>query len=117
VYLTESDVVRIAEFLHLSQAEFERRHVYRTKRMIRLRMARAAPCRFLNASGCSVHSVKPLQCSAFPFWPELLESEKEWHKTASWCPGIGKGELINIESAKATADEVRRGHPHYYESR
>ena len=114
VYLAEADVPRIAAFLKLSPAEFERRYVYRTKKLIRLRSPRASQCHFLNAEGCGIHVVKPLQCRAFPFWPELVESKKEWHKTAGWCPGIGKGELVNIENARAVAQEAREAYPTYY---
>jgi Fe-S-cluster containining protein len=114
IYLTESDVVRMAEFLGLSQSDFERRFVYRTTKFIRLKSAKAAPCHFLNANGCSIHAVKPLQCRAFPLWPELLASEQEWSQTASWCPGIGKGDLINIEVAQRVTEEVRGAFPDYY---
>ncbi len=32
-------------------------------------------------------------------------SKREWKKTAAWCPGIGKGELVQIETAR----ELRAG--------
>lgn len=114
VYLTESDVLHMAAYLDLSAEQFERKYVYRTKSLIRLRIARQARCSFLTADGCSVHAVKPLQCRAFPFWPELLESAKEWHKTAAYCPGIGQGELVNIAAAKVIAEEVREEYAAYY---
>ena len=37
VYLTEEDVTRVAAFLHMSQSDFERKHIYRTKNLRRLR--------------------------------------------------------------------------------
>ena len=37
VYLTEDDLLRAAAYVRLSAAEFERRYVYRTRHLIRLR--------------------------------------------------------------------------------
>lgn len=114
MYLTEQDVERAAQFLGISAAEFERRHVYRTKNQRRLRMPRHASCTFLTPEGCSIHPVKPVQCRIFPFWPELLEDKREWKRTARWCPGIGKGELIQIETARTLAREMRDAYPRMY---
>src|SRR5689334_6149623 len=80
VYLSEKDVTRIAEFLKMPQAEFEAKHVYRTAHQRRLRIRRGMSCTFLTKEGCSIHEVKPVQCRAFPFWPELLENKREWSK-------------------------------------
>ena len=115
VYLTEGDIERVAEFLSISRKKFESRFIYRTKNTRRLRTPRHCQCIFLRDIGCSIHLVKPLQCRIFPFWPELVESRKEWHKTAAWCPGIGKGELVQIEIAREQAAEMRAAYPHMYE--
>lgn len=115
VYLTESDLARIAKFLQMKASEFERRYVYRTRNLLRLRMPRHTQCHFLKENGCSIHPVKPTQCRIFPFWPELVEDKKEWRKTATWCPGIGKGPLIQIEGAQAQAAEMRQSYPGMYD--
>jgi uncharacterized protein len=114
VYLTEADLVRAAEFVGMTAAAFERKYVYRTRNRIRLRVPHDSTCFFLNGSGCSIHPAKPLQCRAFPFWPELVESRREWQKAAHYCPGIGQGPLIQIEVAKEQAQEMREGHPATY---
>jgi Fe-S-cluster containining protein len=114
VYLTEDDILRAARFLNLTPAAFERKFVYRTTNLRRLRVPRDAQCGFLLEDGCGIHPAKPSQCRLFPFWPELVESKREWLKTAQWCPGIGKGELIQIESAKSQAAEMRAAHPRMY---
>ena len=115
VYLTESDLVRAAEFLGLSPADFERRYVFRTRNRMRLRVPRDASCHFLTASGCSIHPAKPTQCRIFPFWPELVGSRREWQKTArSYCPGMNQGPLIQIEAARAQAEEMRTAYPAMY---
>jgi hypothetical protein len=81
---------------------------------MRLRMPRHSVCQFLRPDGCSIHPAKPTQCRIFPFWPELVESRREWNKTARWCPGIGKGPLIQIETARAQAREMREAYPAMY---
>jgi hypothetical protein len=79
--------------------------VYRTNHRLRLRVPRHAQCHFLREGGCSIHEVKPAQCRAFPFWPELVDDKREWKKTAAYCPGIGKGALVQIEKAREIAEE------------
>jgi len=96
-------------------ADFERRYVYRTARQLRLRVPRQVQCHFLRDGGCSIHAVKPAQCSIFPFWPELVDDKREWRKTAAWCPGIGKGPLVQIDTAAALARKMREAYPHMYD--
>lgn len=114
MYLSEDDVARAANFLGMAAAVFEKRYVYRTKNLRRLRIPRGGRCRFLLAAGCSIHPAKPTQCRIFPFWPELTESGSEWRRTAAWCPGIGKGDLVQIESARELANEMRAAYPSMY---
>ena len=114
VYLCEADLERAAGFLGLTPEEFERKYVYRTRNRMRLRVPRDASCHFLNGNGCSIHPAKPTQCRIFPFWPEMVESRREWRKTARYCPGIDKGPLVQIETARGLAREMREAHPAMY---
>ncbi len=52
---------------------------------------RARPCPFLVDDLCSVHDVKPRQCRAYPFWPEIVESAATWGAERELCPGIDQG--------------------------
>ncbi len=114
MYLTEPDLMRIADHLGMTAAAFEREYVYRTRNLLRLRVPRASRCWFLTGAGCSIHPVKPTQCRIFPFWPELVESRREWRKAARYCPGIGKGPLVRIEAARDAAREMRASYPGLY---
>lgn len=113
VYLGIDDVPRLAAFLGISEAEFQRKYVYATKHTRRLRMRRGQ-CPFLKAQGCSVHPAKPTQCREFPFWPELLEDKSELKETAQWCPGIGKGNVVSVETLRESAQQMRKAYPHMY---
>ena len=115
VYLSEDDVPRIAAYLKLSQADFEAQYVFRTKHSRRLRKpGRGKQCGFLAGKRCGIHDVRPVQCRLFPFWPELVESKREWKKAGDWCPGIGQGPLINITTAVEVANEMRAAYPDTY---
>ena len=99
VYLTEDDLKRAAAFVEMTPRAFEKKYVYRTAHEMRFRKPRQKQCPFLLDTGCSIHPAKPAQCRAFPFWPEMLSSRRKWNRTARYCPGIGKGPLIQIDAA------------------
>ncbi|HWQ52832.1 MAG TPA: YkgJ family cysteine cluster protein [Bryobacteraceae bacterium] len=114
VYLTEDDLVRAAEFLGMTPAAFEKRYIYRTRNLRRLRTPRDTTCVFLREDGCSIHEAKPTQCRLFPFWPEVIKDRHSWYKAAGNCPGIGKGELVQIETAQEQAREMGEAYPTLY---
>jgi Fe-S-cluster containining protein len=114
VYLTPEDLMRMAEFTGMTAKAFEKKYVYRTSRQMRLRVPQEATCPFLEEGGCSIHPAKPTQCRIFPFWPELANDKREWRKAAAWCPGIGKGELVQIETVRQQAAEMRVAYPGMY---
>jgi len=93
---------------------FQKKYLYRTRNLRRLRIPRQAQCIFLEKTGCRIHTVKPLQCRTFPFWPGLIDEKAEWRATAKWCPGIDQGEPVDMESAETQATEMRAAHPHLY---
>jgi len=114
VYLTETDLKRAAKFVGMPVRAFEKKYVYRTRHQMRFRKPREKQCPFLEGHGCSIHPGKPTQCRTFPFWPELVESKREWARTAKYCPGIGKGALIQIGTAMEIAEEQRLAYPDMY---
>jgi Fe-S-cluster containining protein len=114
VYLNEDDIARAARFVRLPRKEFERRYVYRTAHQRRFRKPRDRQCPFLEKGGCAIHPAKPTQCRTFPFWPELVQDRAAWKRTAAYCPGIGKGELIQIGTALEIAEQQRRAYPETY---
>jgi Fe-S-cluster containining protein len=107
VYLTRDDIARLAAHLGIPRAEFRRRYLCGTPPLLRFRTLRHKACPFLLADGCSVHAIKPLQCSSFPFWPEILNSAAERRQTAKYCPGMNKGALVNLTLARDVAAQVQ----------
>ncbi len=118
VYLSEPDLIRIAQHLKLTPEAFATAFVIRTKRgNMRLRKPPDRQCHFHSDNRCSIHVVKPTQCRVFPYWPELIEHEEAWNETAGYCPGIGKGDLIQIEAATAIGEEMYSAYPAMYPER
>jgi Fe-S-cluster containining protein len=115
VYITENDLRRIAKHLGLSAKAFEIQYVIRYKHILRLRKPRKSQCHFLTKGGCSVHVVKPVQCRTYPFWPELVENAVAWQDEAARCPGINKGQLIQIGTACEIASEMKTAYPSLYD--
>lgn len=98
----------------MTTADFEAKYVIRYRHLLRFRKPAGGQCHFLTSEGCSIHPAKPTQCRLYPFWPELVEDRKAWRAEASECPGIGKGELVQIGTACETADEMKRAYPSLY---
>jgi uncharacterized protein len=115
VYLSEQDVAAASAYLGISAAAFEEQYIVRYRHVIRLRKPLDAQCNFLTKDGCSIHPAKPTQCRLYPFWPEIVENRKAWKEEGNACPGIGKGELIQIGTACETASEMKRAYPSMYE--
>ncbi|MFL6414228.1 MAG: YkgJ family cysteine cluster protein [Bryobacteraceae bacterium] len=114
VYLSEADLVRAAAYLGLTTADFEAKYLIRYRRLLRLRRTPQKECHFLRENGCSIHPAKPTQCRLYPFWPELVENREAWKRERDVCPGIGKGELIQIGSACEIAHEMKEVYPTIY---
>jgi uncharacterized protein len=114
VYLTEDDNVRAAGFLGMTPEAFERRYVYRTRNLRRLRTPRGGTCPFLREDGCKIHPAKPTQCRVFPFWPDVVKDRRAWRSAARNCPGIGQGELVQIQAVRALAREMSEAYPTLY---
>lgn len=114
VYLTEADLKRAAKFVGMPAPVFEAKYVYRTRHQMRFRKPRDKQCPFLLENGCGIHPAKPTQCRTFPFWPEIVERRTTWNRIARYCPGIGKGPLIQIGTAMEIADEQRKAYPEMY---
>ena len=97
----------------MTPADFESRYIVRYRHVLRLRRPADSRkhCVFLTADGCSIHEVKPTQCRTYPFWPSLIQSREMWKEEGKFCPGIGKGELVQIDDARKIASELAIAYP------
>jgi hypothetical protein len=97
-----SETIRAAEALGMPVAEFRLRFVKRDSAngtfMEDDGKGHGCP---LWKNGCSIYEARPIQCSRYPFWPDLLKSRRAWEKEAAFCPGMDQGRLF-------TCDEIER---------
>ena len=57
---------------------------------------------------CRVYKARPTQCRTWPFWPELLHSQRAWEsaKHNTPCPGMSRGDIVPIEQIRIRRDET-----------
>ena len=59
-------------------------------------------------NGCIAYNYRPFQCSSYPFWDYLLESERRWNINARSCPGINCGKQHSAEEIRGVLDTAKR---------
>jgi len=114
VWLTDKEVVAIAEFLGITEAEMRDKYVRRVNRRLSLReKEHAHDCVFLEADGqgsraCRIYPVRPVQCRTWPYWPQNLTRPENWAAAGKRCPGINRGKVVTfneIEALRLATDE------------
>eukprot|EP00571_Detonula_confervacea_P017134 CAMPEP_0172312994 /NCGR_PEP_ID=MMETSP1058-20130122/19059_1 /TAXON_ID=83371 /ORGANISM="Detonula confervacea, Strain CCMP 353" /LENGTH=180 /DNA_ID=CAMNT_0013026569 /DNA_START=203 /DNA_END=745 /DNA_ORIENTATION=- len=82
-------------------------------------------CVFLDPVGkCGIYDVRPVQCSTYPFWPSLLESQEDWEDESvlpdniairegtndrHWSSDMGGCEGITVGRPIGSENELDRG--------
>lgn len=61
---------------------------------------------------CSVYKSRPTQCRTWPFWPENLDTPRDWAvaKRATPCPGMDHGRLVPVDQIRIQRDATRHAH-------
>lgn len=95
VFLSEQDISRISQGLGQS-----RNHVIdKYTKTVNLGLVKRISlleqdnfdCVFWDKGGCTIYDHRPLQCQAFPFWPQNLDNPGAWEEISEECPGINLG--------------------------
>lgn len=95
VWVTPAEVRRLARARGLSPRAFRSRFVVRVGKRLSLREHENGDCVMLADGRCSVYDAKPARCTTYPFWPTLVDSEKDWREEAARCEGIGQGDFYS----------------------
>ncbi len=93
---------RIRAFLGVTQQWFRRRYIVAVDHGTQgIRINNSGRCAFLDrANRCRIYAVRPRQCRAYPFWPEVLANRSAWQAEARQCEGIGRGTVIPLTRIK-----------------
>jgi Fe-S-cluster containining protein len=92
IYVSKTEIEVIAASTHLHVDQFKRQYLYPFKDSFSIKEDKQGRCLFFN-EGCTIYTIRPLQCRTFPFWFCNLRSEKRWRHIKRQCPGIGSGRL------------------------
>eukprot|EP00198_Chlamydomonas_reinhardtii_P011262 XP_001700599.1 predicted protein [Chlamydomonas reinhardtii] len=109
IWLAPEEIPRIAKHLNLSTQRFLETYTkqyskYRGWRMLKTAGDSGQSCVFLSpldGKTCLVHSVRPSQCSTYPWWPELMhDAEWDWEK-ANICEGFDHADAPELDVEEA----------------
>jgi Fe-S-cluster containining protein len=99
-----AEVNRLAKHLRMSVEEFGKRYMRQVGIRTSLIERPGGDCIFWSKDqGCTVYPARPVQCRTWPFWPENIETEEDWGRTRSVCPGSGQGTLYTITEIQRAA--------------
>ena len=127
VWISQTEIARLAEFLHLSPDAVVEQYGRRIGGNISLRESRNArgeyDCVFLKeerveraGSGgeatkvvhtkrsCTIYTVRPLQCRTWPFWEGNLANREMWDNSAKRCHGMNHGRRFTKPEIEALRD-------------
>ncbi len=104
VLLTKEDIYRITDFLKINETEFFKVYTKWThtneEDFLSLGDLPNDDCAFLKDNHCQIYPARPLQCRVYPYWPRVIKSSYSWKNEKNYCPGIGEGNLIDVEVVK-----------------
>lgn len=91
IWLTEEEMIQIANHLNLSLDDFCKKYIRQVKgRFSLLERPVTYDCIFLEGKSCKIYAHRPTQCRTFPWWPQNLKSIEDWNEAAKFCEGIRK---------------------------
>ncbi|GBF94542.1 hypothetical protein Rsub_07076 [Raphidocelis subcapitata] len=121
VWVSRREVAAMAAFLGMPDAELIAAHCQPgdgTTPGWWLLGSQATPggefCTFLDPATnmCRVHEARPVQCSTYPWWPELLAEAGAWSwEKANICEGLDHPEAEALDISEATR-QLRRAARH-----
>lgn len=83
------EIGRIARFLSITPAEFLSKRCYFRHGRYYINTGADGFCSFFEREKqCTIHPVKPLPCTLWPFYPALLNDPETWIMAQDACPGI-----------------------------
>jgi Fe-S-cluster containining protein len=109
VFLGVAEAEGIRAYLDLSPSWFRRRYLRRLQDGELVASWHSdGRCVFLDSSGaCIVYPVRPLQCRAYPFWPEIACRHSDWRRESRRCEGIDRGAEVPVTRIRRLVKSCR----------
>ena len=108
VFLSQQDLTRLAAFFRMTEDEFSETYCKTVDlgitRRLSLREQDNFDCVFFREGRCSVYPARPLQCRAYPFWPQIADSRESWNEETKHCPGINIGPRKSHQTVREWLD-------------
>jgi len=107
VKFDKDDIRRAAQFLELSEDDFKKTYLRESKGKYFIFVPSRGKCLFQNPDDtCRIQDAKPSQCSAYPFWPSIIDSKQHWTRESIRCRGIGKAKEIDMTKIVPNNDSI-----------
>src|SRR5438445_9078594 len=106
VWVDSADIRRMAKHKGMTPEAFARLYVRQVGDRLSLKERDNGDCVMLEGKKCSVYAVKPVPCSTFPFWDEVVGTKEAWDATAAKCPGMGRGDVYSEGEVDALASGI-----------
>lgn len=107
VFLNSHEAEAISSHLNLTKFEFSKNYTEEKevgdKLLISLKskVDNGGGCVFLKDNKCSIYNVRPTQCRTYPFWPQHLVGDAEWHAESRNCEGIQIQSNVQSSTSKS----------------
>ncbi|MFW5798174.1 MAG: YkgJ family cysteine cluster protein [Planctomycetota bacterium] len=101
IWVTPDDVRRMAEAIGMDLQSFLCEHVREVAGRLSLKERPDGYCVMWEPGrGCRVYTVRPVQCSAYPWWTRILRSRDSWEAEGRRCPGINHGRRHDLDTIR-----------------
>ncbi|MBR3544264.1 MAG: YkgJ family cysteine cluster protein [Treponema sp.] len=116
VYLSKKDLTRLSQCFKISEDEFIAKYCrwvqyYGNKEALALLEKDNYDCVLWGSEGCQAYEARPVQCSTYPFWSWILESQESWNEEAKSCKGINCGKKRARQEIEEQESLYRRNFP------
>jgi Fe-S-cluster containining protein len=95
VWVKDADIRRLAKAKGMTPEAFAKLYVRQVGDRLSLKERSNGDCVMLEGRKCSVYDAKPIACSTFPFWDDVVESPASWAESAERCPGMNHGDVYD----------------------
>ena len=99
IELMDGEAEKISRFLRMDLSEFMKKYGTELENLENgIAISHQGRCVFLQENNhCAIYDVRPRQCQAYPYWPEIMSFETAWTAEADRCEGVNAGEVVSVK--------------------